>query len=151
MTEISSIRLGITNSTLKFRYFKNRHNEFSFHVQLRILEVGRVRRLGRNEPRQPQKFEHGTGSANVSTQLQASGNSDHVTSSASALPRRVQPPLPHSSLLRLLCLPRSLPHARLPKTRRLSTLTASGFQDSSGLDASPVEPSLGTTYRRTRS
>lgn len=40
MTEISSIRLGFTNSTLKFRYFKNRHNEFSFHVQVRILEVG---------------------------------------------------------------------------------------------------------------
>jgi len=84
---------------------------------------------------------------------------DHVTASPRLQTRYVQPP-PLAPLARLASIPRPLPltlksplvspQALLPTLRGSPTLTASSCQDNSIRDASPVEPSLGTTYRRSR-
>ena len=87
---------------------------------------------------------------------------DHVTASARLQTRHVQPPLPAplAPLARLASIPRPLPltlksppvspQVLLPTPRGSPTLTASSCQDNSIRDASPVEPSLGTTYCRSR-
>jgi len=80
---------------------------------------------------------------------------DHVTASACLQSNHVQLSIAHlASIPRRLPLtlksPLVSPQNLVPMPRGSPTLTASSCQDNCVRDASPVEPSLETTYRQSR-